>query len=151
MLLFIVFSAKLEISAQSSKNICISQEIPGIVKGIVFYGQFITENNKKPDFIFPDGESYHNIWFPAEKLTMLGAKTTCKDRWRQVLNEANKIPHKHLFTLQRGVTRNQLQEMKDENLTLVVPKDNKNLFLPEFHDNIMCLSDFIVMVRERQG
>ena len=41
--------------------------------------------------------------------------------------------------------------MKDERLTLVVPKDNKKLFLPEFHDNIMCLSDFIVMVRERQG
>jgi type II restriction enzyme len=82
---------------------------------------------------------------------MLGAKTTCKDRWRQVLNEANKIPNKHLFTLQRGVSRNQLQEMKDEHLTLVVPRDNKCLFLPEFHDNIMCLSEFIGMVRERQG
>lgn len=56
---------------------------------------------------------------------MLGAKTTCKDRWCQVLNEADRIPNKHLFTLQRGVTRNQLQEMKDEHLTLVVPKDNK--------------------------
>jgi len=116
-----------------------------------FEEQVVTENNKKPDFIFPDWASYHNILFPAEKLTMLGAKTTCKDRWRQVLNEANKIPNKHLFTLQRGVSRNQLQEMKDERLTLVVPKDNKKLFLPEFHDNIMCLSDFIGMVRERQS
>ena len=82
---------------------------------------------------------------------MLGAKTTCKDRWRQVLNEADRITNKHLFTLQRGVTKNQLQEMKDEHLTLVVPKNNKNLFLTEFHDNIMCLSDFIIMVRERQN
>jgi hypothetical protein len=113
--------------------------------------QVITENKKKPDFIFPDGESYHNFMFPSDKLTMLGAKTTCKDRWRQVLNEADRIPHKHLFTLQRGVSKNQLQEMKDEHLTLVVPKSNKSLFLPEFHDNIMCLSDFIVMVRERQS
>ena len=117
----------------------------------LFWFRILRANNKKPDFIFPDGASYHEILFPAEKLTMLGAKTTCKDRWRQVLNEANKIPNKHLFTLQRGVSRNQLQEMKDEHLTLVVPKDNKNLFLPEFHDNIMCLSDFIVMVRERQS
>ena len=116
-----------------------------------FEEQVVTENNKKPDFIFPDGESYHNILFPADKLTMLGAKTTCKDRWRQVLNEADKIPHKHLFTLQRGVSRNQLQEMKDEHLTLVVPKDNISLFIPDFHDNIMCLSDFIGMVRERQN
>ena len=89
--------------------------------------------------------------FPADKLIMLGAKTTCKDRWRQVLNEANKIRDKHLFTLQQGVSRNQLQEMKDEHLTLVVPHANKKLFLPEFHDSIMCLTDFIGMVRERQA
>lgn len=116
-----------------------------------FEEQAVTENNKKPDFLFPDAESYHNILFPADKLTMLGAKTTCKDRWRQVLNEANRIPDKHLFTLQRGVSRNQLQEMKDENLTLVIPKENIHLFLPEFRDNIMFLSDFIGMVKERQN
>ena len=118
---------------------------------VKFEEQVVTENKKKPDFIFPDGKSYHNFLFPSEKLTMLGAKTTCKDRWRQVLNEADRIPNKHLFTLQPGVTRNQLQEMKDEHLTLVVPKENRSLFLPEFHDNIMCLSDFIEMVRERQS
>lgn len=118
---------------------------------LLFEEQVITENKKKPDFIFPDGESYHNFEFPAEKLIMLGAKTTCKDRWRQVLNEADRIDHKHLFTLQRGVSRNQLQEMKDERLTLVIPKSNKSLFLEEFHDNIMCLSDFIGMVREKQN
>lgn len=116
-----------------------------------FEEQVITENKKKPDFIFPDGQSYHNFKFPSDKLTMLGAKTTCKDRWRQVLNEADRIPNKHLFTLQRGVSRNQLQEMKDERLTLVVPQKNIPLFLPEFHENIMCLSDFIGMVRERQS
>lgn len=115
-----------------------------------FEEQVVTENNKKPDFIFPDGTSYHNFMFPADKLTMLGAKTTCKDRWRQVLNEADRIPHKHLFTLQPGVSKNQLQEMKDERLTLVVPKGNKSLFPPEFHEDIMSLTDFIGMVRERQ-
>ncbi|MBR5062434.1 MAG: restriction endonuclease [Prevotella sp.] len=122
-----------------------------VASDLKFEEQVITENRKKPDFIFPDGESYHNFMFPSDKLTMLGAKTTCKDRWRQVLNEADRIPKKHLFTLQRGVSRNQLQEMKDEHLTLVVPRDNKSLFLPEFHENIMCLFDFIGMVRERQS
>ena len=116
-----------------------------------FEGQVITENNKRPDFIFPDGKSYHDFLFPADKLTLLGAKTTCKDRWRQVLNEADRIEEKHLFTLQQGVTRNQLLEMRDEHLTLVVPQANLNLFLPEFHQNIMCLGDFINMVKERQN
>ncbi len=116
-----------------------------------FEEQVVTENNKKPDFIFPDGVSYHNFTFPANRLTMLGAKTTCKDRWRQVLNEADRIPQKHLFTLQRGVSRNQMLEMKSEKLTLVVPKENINLFLPEFHSDILSLSDFIGLVRERQN
>ena len=122
-----------------------------IASHLKFEEQVITENKKKPDFIFPDGQSYHNFMFPSDKLVMLGAKTTCKDRWRQVLNEADRIQNKHLFTLQRGVSRNQLQEMKDEHLTLVIPKGNKSLFLPEFHDNIMCLYDFIGMVKERQS
>ena len=56
--------------------------------GLIFEAQAITEDNKKPDFIFPNGECYHNMCFPAEHLIVLGAKTTCKDRWRQVLTEA---------------------------------------------------------------
>lgn len=110
-----------------------------------------TEGKKRPDFIFPSEESYHDFEFPASKLIMLGAKTTCKDRWRQVLNEANRIPCKHLFTLQQGISNNQLAEMRDEHLTLVVPKANLNLFGREYHDNILCLSDFIGMVREKQS
>lgn len=70
--------------------------------------QAITEDNKKPDFLFPSGEAYHNLLFPADKLVFLGAKITCKDRWRQVLNEANRIEIKYLFTLQQGSSKNQL-------------------------------------------
>lgn len=117
---------------------------------IKFEEQVVTEVNKRPDFIFPDGVSYHNILFPADKLTMLGAKTTCKDRWRQVLNEADRIDEKHLFTLQPGISKNQLAEMKAERLTLVVPKANLKLFDREYHSNILTLTTFIEMVRERQ-
>lgn len=120
------------------------------VSKLRFEEQVVTEGNKKPDFIFPDGECYHNFEFPADKLTMLGAKTTCKDRWRQVLNEANRIPNKHLFTLQQGISKNQLKEMADEHLTLVVPKKNIEVFHPEFRDSILSLENFIQMVKERQ-
>lgn len=115
-----------------------------------FEEQVITEENKRPDFIFPDGESYHNFAFPADKLTILGAKTTCKDRWRQVLNEADRIDNKHLFTLQQGISKNQLSEMANEHLSLVVPKSNMHLFDSSFN-NIISLSDFIGMVREQQA
>jgi hypothetical protein len=50
---------------------------------------------------------------------MLGAKTSCKDRWRQVLTEAAKIPEKHLFTLETALSQNQLNEMFSHSLCVV--------------------------------
>lgn len=83
----------------------------------------MTEGNKKPDFIFPSGEAYHNSSFDIQKLVTLAAKTTCKDRWRQVLNEANRLKDspKYLCTLQQGISGAQMDEMQAENVVLVVP------------------------------
>lgn len=52
---------------------------------------------------------------------MLGARTTCKDRWRQVLSEANRIPSRHLVTLEAAISRAQLEEMRSHALHLVIP------------------------------
>lgn len=112
--------------------------------------QVITEEHKKPDFIFPDGESYHNFEFPADDLIFLGAKTTCKDRWRQILNEADRIPVKHLFTLQQGISKNQLTEMYRENVCLVVPEPYKTSFDPTFRDRILSLKQFTDTVKRTQ-
>ena len=43
---------------------------------LVFEEQTVTEDNKKPDFLFPNSECYHNLQFPADDLIVLGAKTT---------------------------------------------------------------------------
>lgn len=115
-----------------------------------FEEQVVTEDNKKPDFIFPGGKEYHDFSFPTDNLVFLGAKTSCKDRWRQVLNEANRIDTKYLFTLQKGVSTNQLKEMKHERLILVVPAEIKTCFDPAYQDDIFTLSKFIGMVREKQ-
>lgn len=115
-----------------------------------FEAQAVTEDNKKPDFLFPSGEAYHNLLFPTEDLVFLGAKTTCKDRWRQVLNEANRIDEKYLFTMQQGVTKNQLGEMKHEHLTLVVPAGYLGFFAPSHQADLMTLASFISMVKEKQ-
>lgn len=120
------------------------------MENLRFEEQVKTEGNKKPDFIFPDGVSYHNLLFPDDGLTFLGAKTTCKDRWRQVLNEAGRISHKHLFTLQEGISANQLEEMINENLTLVVPATNIKTFDRRYQGRVMTLSGFITMVETKQ-
>ncbi|NCU29433.1 restriction endonuclease [Candidatus Saccharibacteria bacterium] len=118
------------------------------VNRLPYTSQGITEGRKKPDFIIPSIELYHDKNHSADKLIFLGAKTTCKDRWRQVLNEANRIPHKHLFTLQQGISSNQLQEMKDENLTLVVPEKHLPTFSAEHRSDILTLKKFIVKSKE---
>lgn len=118
---------------------------------LTFEEQVITEENKKPDFVFPNGVCYHNLTFPGELLTVLGAKTTCKDRWRQVLNEADRVEDKYLFTLQQGISSNQLREMEDYHLHLVVPHKYLRSFPKEHWGEICDLSSFIGIVKERQN
>lgn len=117
---------------------------------LIFEEQVITEEKKKPDFVFPNGQCYHNLTFPGDLLTVLGAKTTCKDRWRQVLNEADRVDDKYLFTLQQGISSNQLKEMQDYRLHLVVPHKYLTSFPKEYRGGICDLSAFIEMVKERQ-
>lgn len=121
-----------------------------IENDLVFEEQAVTEDNKKPDFLFPNAECYHNLHFPSDNLIVLGAKTTCKDRWRQVLTEANRVDRKYLFTLQQGISKNQLKEMHDSKLTLVVPRKYIPSFPKEYQDEISDLSNFIRMVGEKQ-
>jgi type II restriction enzyme len=117
---------------------------------IRFDTQVITENRKKPDFIFPSGDAYHDPAYPETRLNMLAAKTCCKDRWRQMLNEADRIPVKHLFTLQEGISGNQLKEMKDNGVQLVVPKNNKGKFPKDWRKTIRTLDEFVSFIKSRQ-
>ena len=88
--------------------------------------------------------------FPTDDLTVLGAKTTCKDRWRQVLTEADRVERKYLFTLQQGISKNQLKEMHDSKLTLVVPNKYISSFPSEYQNEIKDLAGFINIVKEKQ-
>lgn len=108
-----------------------------------FQMQVKTEANKKPDFIFPSARAYHNPEFPSNDLVMLAAKTCCKDRWRQIINEADRIAIKHLFTLQEGVSKNQLREMFDAGVRLVVPQSNLNKFPNHGRFQIQNLKSFV--------
>lgn len=120
------------------------------VSKLRFEEQVVTEDKKRPDFLFPGGAEYHDFLFPANDLTFLGAKTTCKDRWRQVLNEAKRIDTKYLFTLQPSISVNQLQEMNHEHVVLVIPEDNRNSFDKRYRNDLLSLKQFIEIVSERQ-
>lgn len=102
-----------------------------------------TEGNKRPDFLFPSAEAYHSSRFPAERLRTLAAKTTCKDRWRQILNEADRIPNRFLLTLQEGVSVNQWQEMDAHRVVLVVPSQLHEKFPKAVRPHLWPLDRFI--------
>ncbi|MCW1834149.1 type II restriction endonuclease [Pantoea ananatis] len=108
-----------------------------------FATQAVTEGNKKPDFLFPSAEAYHDAEFPADNLRMLAVKTTCKDRWRQILNEANRISPVHLFTLQEGVSQAQYREMQAEGVRLVVPSSLQQKYPEAVRAELMTLGAFI--------
>lgn len=110
-----------------------------------------TENRNRPDFLFPGREEYQNPDFPADGLTMLGAKSTLKDRWRQVLSEAVRIPAKHLLTLEPGVSENQTSEMQAKNLQLVVPQALHATYRPAQRNWLMELSAFVRLAADRQA
>ncbi len=113
------------------------------------HGQ-VTEGNKKPDFVFPGIAEYRDISFPVESLTVLGVKTTSKDRWRQVLSEADRVPRKHLLTLEPSISQNQTDEMTSSNLQLVVPKATHESYNEKQRSWLMNVSEFIHLVAQRQ-
>ena len=109
-----------------------------------------TENRNKPDFLFPGQDEYRNPDFPSPRLTMLGAKSTLKDRWRQVLSEAERIDEKHLLTLEPGISENQTTEMQAKKLQLVVPRSLHATFRVAQQAWLMDLRGFLEVVRSRQ-
>ncbi len=110
-----------------------------------------TENKSKPDFLFPGAAEYHDPAFDPVRLTMLGVKSTCKDRWRQVLAEANRIERKHLLTLETAISANQTDEMKDKKLQLVIPGGLHKTYTPAQREWLMNLSEFTSLLRTRQS
>ncbi len=102
-----------------------------------------TKGRTTADFVFPSCEQYHDPQYPERMLHMLAVKTTCKDRWRQILTEADRIPSPHLFTLQEGVSLAQFDEMKSAGVRLVVPLKLHTSYTEALRPELISLDRFI--------
>ena len=116
-----------------------------------FTPQARTEANNRPDFIFPGEREYHDAKFNSSLLVMLGVKSTSKDRWRQVLTEADRIPEKHLCTLEPSISSKQTDEMRRQRLTLVVPAGLHATYMATQRANILSVAEFVKNVRDKQN
>ena len=119
--------------------------------GLRYTRTAVTENKAKPDFLFPGVTEYHNLAFDSLKLTMLGVKSTCKDRWRQVLAEADRIDDKHLLTLETAISTHQTDEMAAKRLQLVLPRSLHQTYTPPQQAWLMDVEAFISLARQRQN
>lgn len=106
-----------------------------------------SEDEKRPDFLFPSAQLYRDRKYPASRLRMLAAKTTCKDRWRQVIDEADRIRKKHLLTVQEGVSVTQFSQMRRAGVVLVVPAALHKHYPEAVRPHLLSLASFLADAR----
>lgn len=149
---FISFSLSVQNRRKSRAGLALENHLETLLQecGIRYSRTPVTENKSKPDFIFPGQKEYHNPVFDTLKLTMLGVKSSCKDRWRQVLSEADRIDRKHLLTLEAAISKAQTDEMESKNLQLVVPKGLQHTYLFEQQHWLMNITEFTKLVLDKQ-
>ena len=150
---FLQFSLSVQNRRKSRMGHSLEHHLAAVFRafGIRHARGVITEHRHKPDFLFPDAEAYHAA--PAgglPGLMMLGAKSSCKDRWRQVLAEAAKINRKHLLTLEPGISEPQTAQMEASALQLVVPSPLHDSYTATQRAWLWNLSGFITEVAKHQ-
>ncbi len=151
---FIKFSLSVQNRRKSRMGYSLENHLEAVFRScnIAYVRGAVTENKHKPDFLFPSEEAYRAAPdTDYSYLTMLGAKSTCKDRWRQVLTEASKIPRKHLLTLELGISEAQTTQMENSNLQLVVPQSFQDTYTDGQQAWLWNLEEFIRYVNARTG
>jgi type II restriction enzyme len=103
----------------------------------------------RPDIVIPGKREYDDPRYPLERLFVVGVKTTCKDRWGQVVKEARRVPHKHILTTQRGIAAGQLGEMHRAGVSLVVPKTIQGDYPRQRDIEMLTIDGFIGTVKDR--
>jgi len=150
---FISFSLSVQNRRKSRAGLALENHLEILFEecGVRYTRTPKTENKSKPDFIFPGIEEYRNPEYDPLALTMLGVKSSCKDRWRQVLAEADRIERKHLLTLEAAISKNQTDEMAAKKLQLVLPEELHSSYSSEQRSWLMNISEFTELVLERQA
>ena len=118
-------------------------------RGVSFDAQAKTEGKNKPDFIMPGQVEYADPNYPSSRLVMVAAKRTLKDRWRQVLREANRTEHKHLLTLDSDISEAQLQDMQAAKVIVAMPKSIRDTYPPGMATQFLTVEKLIRDIEDR--
>jgi hypothetical protein len=149
---FLYFSLQVQNRRKSRMGRAFENHLQAVLRAfrVTFEAQAVTEHGNTVDFLFPGSAEYHDPLYPTDALTMLAAKSTCKDRWRQVLPEARRISHKHLITLEPAISAAQTAQMQAEQLQLVVPRPIQVSYSTAQQGGLLSVTDFLQLVLDRE-
>jgi hypothetical protein len=99
------------------------------------------------DALIPGAKQYFDKSFAREKLLAVAIKTTCKDRWRQILPEAPGVEVRHLITVQKGISDAQVEQMARERVQLVVPAELHSEYSEASRPRLLSLGGFLQKAR----
>jgi hypothetical protein len=149
---FLEYSISIQQSRRSRMGLSLQHHLSGLFEanGLRFTAQARTERKKRPDFLFPGETEYQNPEFNSDLLVMLGAKSTLKERWSQILLEADRIREKHLCTLEPAISKDQTEEIRSNDIWLVIPSAIQATYAPQQRAYIWSLNEFLEFVQIKQ-
>jgi len=150
---FISYSLSVQNRRKSRMGLALQNHLSVIFSnnGLRYKAQAITEGKSKPDFLFPGEKEYRNPNFNANLLVMLAAKSSCKDRWRQILDEAERISRKHLCTLEQAISSDQTNAMQKRNVQLVIPDSLHKTYTRAQQKELWSINEFIRHIKSLQA
>jgi len=105
--------------------------------------QVRTEPGSKVDFLVPGIVPYRRSPLDESAVLVLAAKRTCKDRWRQVLDEARLLRDKYLLTLEPAISENETTNMARAGVRLVIPSSIHGTYTDAQRQALMSVKEFI--------
>lgn len=150
---FVRYSLQVQNRRKSRMGYAFQNHLEAVFRAhhVLFQPQVKTEQGNTADFLFPGYSEYHDMNFPADQLIMLASKSTCKDRWRQVMPEATRIWPKHLVTLEPAISTAQTNQMQSERIQLVVPASIQVSYQPMQCSWLWSMRDFVEAVKTLQA
>jgi hypothetical protein len=111
--------------------------------GVPFDKQVIIAARKRPDFILPSLQFMESGKPGAKTALILSAKTTLRERWKQVEREKadNNL---YLTTVDENIAGNAIEDMASFGVHLVIPESLRKSKLAEYegHANVLSFREF---------
>jgi hypothetical protein len=110
---------------------------------IPFAKQVVMDAKKRPDFVLPSLVHLKKPYEGAQRGLILSAKTTLRERWKQVQREMGGSDL-FLATVDESIAANAIEDMASMGINLVVPETLKKSKDTEYvrHDNVLDFATF---------